>query len=81
MLWAPLLAIGVGAMLYEWWLLTQNKWRMSAVEWVFLTGTLLCAEGTYADNTQHLRSSYDLTWRPYSELPGPGGPSSTSPSR
>ncbi|WP_371586921.1 hypothetical protein [Streptomyces virginiae] len=38
-----------------------------------LNGTLLWAEGTYADNTQHLRGNYDLTWRPYSELPGPGG--------
>ncbi|MFI5860775.1 hypothetical protein [Streptomyces sp. NPDC051546] len=38
-----------------------------------LTGTLLWAEGTYADNTRHLRGRYDLTWRPYSELPGPGG--------
>ncbi|MFI9181278.1 hypothetical protein ACIGXG_03580 [Streptomyces goshikiensis] len=38
-----------------------------------LTGTLLWAEGTYTDNTQHLRDSYDLTWQPYSELAGPGG--------
>ncbi|WP_405532931.1 hypothetical protein OG592_37000 [Streptomyces avidinii] len=33
----------------------------------------LWAEGTYPDNTRHLRGSYDLTWRPYSELPGPRG--------
>ncbi|MFD7833944.1 hypothetical protein [Streptomyces sp. NPDC059761] len=37
LLWAPLLAIGFGAMVYEWRLLTRNKWRMSAMEWVFLT--------------------------------------------
>ncbi|MFI6011698.1 hypothetical protein ACIBAG_23270 [Streptomyces sp. NPDC051243] len=38
-----------------------------------LAGTLLWAEGEYKDNTCALRGTYDLDWRPYSELGGAGG--------
>ncbi|MFJ3881044.1 hypothetical protein ACIPW5_26820 [Streptomyces sp. NPDC090077] len=36
LLWAPLSAIAVGAMGYEWRLLSQCRWRMSALEWALL---------------------------------------------
>ncbi|WP_246561714.1 hypothetical protein [Streptomyces roseirectus] len=38
-----------------------------------LSGTLLWAGGTYERNTCVLRGTYDLDWRPYSQLGGPGG--------
>lgn len=38
-----------------------------------LTGTLLWADGAYANNTRTLRGSYHLGWRRYSELGGAGG--------
>ncbi|MCX4633343.1 hypothetical protein [Streptomyces sp. NBC_01443] len=36
LIWGPLLAIGVGAVVYEWRLLTRSQWRMSSAEWMFL---------------------------------------------
>ncbi|WP_158710179.1 hypothetical protein [Streptomyces katrae] len=36
LLWGPLFAIGAGAVVYEWRLLTRNQWRMSRLEWMFL---------------------------------------------
>ncbi|MEV6731357.1 MULTISPECIES: hypothetical protein [unclassified Streptomyces] len=36
LLWGPLFAIGVGAMMYEWRLLAHSRWRMSSLEWIFL---------------------------------------------
>jgi len=38
-----------------------------------LEGTLLWAGGAYEENTLTLGGTYDLGWRPYSELGGPGG--------
>ncbi|WP_234330396.1 hypothetical protein [Streptomyces acidiscabies] len=38
-----------------------------------LTGTLLWAGGAYKRNTCTLLGTYDLTWKPYSELGGQGG--------
>lgn len=36
LLWLPLLAVGVGAVVYEWRLLARSRWHMGSLEWVFL---------------------------------------------
>ncbi|MFK0050115.1 hypothetical protein ACIQU4_39630 [Streptomyces sp. NPDC090741] len=41
LLWAPAFVLAVGFMAYEWRLLARSRWRMSALEWVFLVGAHL----------------------------------------
>lgn len=36
LLWAPLLALAVCSVVYEWRLLVQSRWRMDPLQWAFL---------------------------------------------
>ncbi|WP_314252326.1 hypothetical protein [Streptomyces sp. DSM 40907] len=40
-LWAPLLVLGAGCVVYEWRLTARSRWRMGPMEWVLLVVTHL----------------------------------------